>query len=285
MPTLAPAERAPAPLGQPLRTNLVNSAVTPQDQVRWQPGGVAFNPFNHGFEVGTEPDFGTFDPCAPTLDDVRDQNTIVEANPVGLYVIEKCSALAGDADALAQRALTRLNNQNSHLLERFLWTGDVAGGAWAENTTHLDNPATLTTLNGGTPASIVRAFEFIIDAFASTLGGERGMIHVPAKLLPHIAASDLGFQQGNTIVTSLGSHLIVPGTGYPGTGPDGAAPSADAAWIFGTSLVEVRLSNPRVIAGEDTMDRSDNTDYAYATQLGMAYFDQQAHVGVQVTLA
>lgn len=280
MPTIAPPQRAPAPLAQPLRTNLIQSAVNPQDRVRWEPGGVAFNPLNHGFNGSTA--FGTFDPCTPgTLEESTDP-TNLEANPVGLYIAEKCSALAGDSEALASRALQRLNTQNSHLLERWFWTGEAAGAAWTESGTFLTD-APVTPI-GTTPVAVIAGFSEMIDAFTTYLGGERGMIHVPAKLLPYIATYDLGFQQGNTIVTSLGSHLIVPGTGYLGTGPSNVAADAGATWIYGTSLVEVRLSDPRVIAGPDAMDRSINDDFAYATQLGLAYFDKGAHIGIQVTL-
>lgn len=282
--TLSAAQRIPAPIGQQLRTNLISSAVTSQDTVRWA-GGVSYVPQLHGFPLAT--DFGTFDPCSPDLtDDVDDSPGTVTATPVGLYVAEKCSTMGGDDAEAVARARQRLTLQQSHLLERAFWTGEAGGAAITDPFTELAAAdADVYQPAGTTPVGVVKAFEYIIDAFTDFLGGERGMIHVPAKALPYLAFYGLAFQSGNTIVTSLGSHIIVTGTGYTGTGPDGAAPEGGSVWIYGTSLVEVRLSGIEInTVDSGNVDRSVNDRTVYATQLALAHFDEQAHIGVQVCL-
>jgi len=109
------------------------------------------------------------------------------------------------------------------------------------------------------------------------------MIHAPAQLLHHFAFYGLLEKNGNVWETKTG-NIVVPGTGYTGTDP--ANDDDGNLWIYGTSPVELRLSEIMVVPGDldGAVDRATNQIIVRAERYALAYWDLCAHVGVPVCL-
>lgn len=269
---------APPPAARPI--NLRTSARLVDDGLRWE-NGISLLPeeCSPGFSV---------DPCHGPQD--VEEGKAVETQPVASewdpYIIGSSASCAytineGAYGELAARARRSLEAQTSHLVENILWTNVVDGIDWG-----IDHPNTplIDTATVGTPAPPVTALEQMDELLIAALGGRRGMIHAPAPLMHHFAFYGLLEKNGNVWETKSG-NIVVPGTGYPGTDTAGAADPGNL-WIYGTSPVELRLSEIQVVPGDlaGAIDRETNQIVVRAERYALAYWDLCAHVGVPVCL-
>lgn len=182
-------------------------------------------------------------------------------------------------EELRARARRSLEAQTSHLVEEILWTGVVDG---VDFTATHPNVAFIDSTTNGSPAPPVTALETLDELLIAELGGRRGMIHVPAPLLYQLAFYGAIRLNGNTWETVTG-NIVVPGTGYPGTDPDGAEDPL-ATWIYGTSPIELRLGEISVVPEvlDEAIDRDTNALVVRAERPALAYWDLCALVGVPV---
>jgi hypothetical protein len=81
----------------------------------------------------------------------------------------------------------------------------------------------------------------MVAALDAALGGERGIVHVPHFLVPYLQFYGQIDRQGNVLTLNHTDHLIVAGTGYDGSDPDGTV-TAGEPWIYGTGPVGVAVS-------------------------------------------
>ena len=93
-------------------------------------------------------------------------------------------------------------------------------------------------------------------------------------------------QQGAMLKTLNGNKVAVGG-GYPGTGPDGSARTANTCWMYGTGNVFAIRSPIRIRApqGAKAFDRSVNTmrmiaERTYCLAWDCAHFAVAASLGV-----
>ena len=272
-------EPIPAPPSAARDVNLLTTARLVSDGARWE-NGITFRP----------------EPCGPgdTLDPFcvapsggtkssGEAAGVVEWMPYGLHLADECAyTLNQDTfTELTQRVRRALLAQTSEMIESVLWTNVVdgtafgAGGEGHPNVGLIDAPVT------GTPAPPVNALAQMDQLLAQAIGGKQGMIHVPAYLMHQLAFYGLVRREGNTWRTVTG-HLVAPGTGYPGTDPDGN--DDGNVWIYGTSMVEIRLSEVAVLPNTlpEAIDRATNQLVVRAERLALAYWDRCAHVGVPV---
>lgn len=225
----------------------------------------------------------------------------MEWDPYWLWEGDQCSTF-GDLAEVEARARGVLEAQTSHKIEEVLWTNTVDStdfgshpnvGLSDASLTENSTAPTQTQIDAGyiwTPNAydsypIVTAFKDMIDALATQLGGARGMIHVEKRLVPLIAYAGMAVQSGQRLVTTLGDHIVVPGTGYTGSGPNGEAASANYSWIYGTSMVEVLLGPIEVVgSGGEVVNRTTNEIEIRAERIALAHWDRQAHIGISVCL-
>jgi len=229
---------------------------------------------------------------------VTEGPVVVEWDPYVIWAGDVCTTLTNDLAEVEARARRHLNTQSSHMIEEILWTNQVDGADFGDTHPNVslsdaELPVTSSSPEYGkiyTPNSydsypIVTAFTDLIDALTDTLGGARGMIHVEKRLIPHIAFSGLAVQNGRRLVTTLGDHVVVPGTGYTGSAPGEGPSSRFYSWIYGTSMVEVLLGPIEVFTDQaQSVNRTSNLVEYRAERIALAHWDRQAHIGIPVCL-
>jgi len=198
-----------------------------------------------------------------------------------VYAKFTCSPIdfypGGKSNQLAEDAL-RLNE--GWQVENVFWTGAVTDD-YAGNPTvvypHLaaaapvaDGTVTLQTATTvvvtGTGLDPRTGLGILESALGDCYGGV-GFIHVPQKLMPHLHAAGLLIAEGVRWRTANG-NWVVPGAGYPGTSPAGAAPTAalEGGWMYATSPVWGYRGDIETFPMPSTLDRSVDTVTARATR-------------------
>lgn len=275
----------------PTRPNLLSSipGTVTEGLGRWT-SGISYQP------DGT--DAWSVDTCTSGDKPESVEPPLVEWDAYGLGAKVKCSTLGNDIADIEARARRKLDTQTSHLVENILWTNTVEAtdfGATHPNVGLSDDDLPTTTVapaygeiylpNDYDAYPIVTAFSDMIEALTEALGGARGMIHCEKRLTTHEAFAGVAVRNGNRLETTLGDHIVVPGTGYPGTGPAGNAPGKFHTWIYGTSMVDVLLSPIEVFGtAAQSINRSTNLVEYRAERMALAHWDRTAHIGVSICL-
>lgn len=290
MTTVGPRAVHLPPIPAPTRPNLLSSvsAEPRPTEGRWQ-SGIGYQPPRY---TGT----GSTDPCEGGSKDITDSPSIVEWDPYIIWAGDQCSTF-GDLAEVESRARGLLESQTSHLIEEILWTGLVDGSDFGDSHPNVsladaDVPTSPTpavgkiyTPNAFNAVPIMTAFKDMIEALGDLLGGARGMIHLEKRLLPLVSFYGLAVQNGGRLLTTLGDHIVVAGTGYTGSDPDGGASSENYSWIYGTSMVEVLISPIEVPgSGSELVNLSTNEIEVRAERMALAHWDRQAHIGLGVCL-
>lgn len=172
------------------------------------------------------------------------RSTIVEEEPIGIYAVETAST-AGNLpwEEHVARALRKLDLWESWILEREFWLGGAGTSnfklAAAGGVTIIPAPAGLKVHEG---------IAVMDKALGDCLHGVRGMIHV-TRLVADLAMNNAGaYRSGNLLLTHAADTVIVPGSGYPGTGPAGEDESLlGNEWIYGTAMAKVLRGPPTTI--------------------------------------
>jgi hypothetical protein len=232
----------------------------------------------------------TYDPCmavtgsggVPPIPDPKTAGFTDEARgatPFTVYAGFSCSpaAWADRAQEMAEQALTRLE---SWAVERSFWTGQA--GSQGVTFPHLAADAEVRDVYGlllqdaatpvtGSVLDIVEALGRVEQALADCYNGV-GVIHVPAALGPALDSNGLAHKVGAQLRT-LNGNLVALGSGYPGTAPDGTAPAAGSAWIYGTGAV-FAYRGPVMSAPRDSIvNRSNNSVFGLAERTYVLGYD------------
>lgn len=255
----------------PPRVSLLSAAeIVPVTDRRWESG---FTLQSEGCEIGY-----LFEVC-PTPDTVKDSDgagEVKEYFPYVVYATDKCSTFT-NRDFWA-RARRKLVLAESTRLENELWA-DTAG---------LGNPA----FNDGDAVAVGNGTNTAVEGIAildQELGeatSGRSMIHIRPILLPLLLDTNAIRREGNVYLSPM-DNIVVPGRGYPGTGPADQAVGA-TEWIFGsTGIVRVRHSEIVLTPpeGDDraAVTRQWNDKAVYAERVTHAELDSCAVLAVQVT--
>lgn len=226
---------APPPLRPPV-VSLVTSgrdALAAGEDVgdRWV-DGFSFQP-----ELNVDPDLLAACGGTSTAGATPDQPT-VETVPWHAQVQDVCKSTFGYRGRdYVQRAVTALAAATPKAVEFEFWTGETAQAAGWPNLYLTNGTATDVTPTPGTAVTLDEGVALLEQALADCGSGARGMIHCQPLATPSTA---IVRREGATLLT-LRDTLVVPGVGYPGTGPTGTAPAAGKTWMYATGMVDVRL--------------------------------------------
>ncbi|KAF2774622.1 hypothetical protein [Streptomyces sp. OM5714] len=208
---------------------------------------------------------GTGSPPVPAAKTGNVDQTSRGASPFTVYAQFECSPVGvGDAATVGSDALARVEQRQ---VEGAFWTGAAGGqpvvfphlAADAEVVDSQDivlQPTATPIVTGG--ADVAHALGVLEQALADCYAGQ-GLIHVPRSALPTLAAWKLARVDDDGRLVTPGGNLIVAGTGYTGSGPDGAAAAAGTSWIYATGPAFGHRSDVYVSPVRESLDRSTNT--------------------------
>lgn len=212
---------------------------------------------------------------------------IVAYVPFLVEVMDTCSAFGFEARDFKGRALRWLENAKFAALEHEFWTGTLAQAEGYPNN-YLANATFTTDLTPGTVPSISRGLQILQDALQTCGFGGQGMIHAQAQTVGNL----LNVRRVGSLMLDLFDNIVVPGSGYPGTGLGGAAPGAGYSYIFASDLVMVREQDEGTVFPDtfsEALDRGEggnpNSITFRAEKFVAAYYDAACSFCCKVALA
>jgi hypothetical protein len=190
-------------------------------------------------------------------------------------------------DDLRAIALEQLELATPKALEYQFWTNTLGSrmqslDSTATEITGLTSDATIITGSGGFDRQVGLALAG--QALANCGAGTQGMIHAPAWIVELWFGDGLVTEEDGHLVTGVRKDRVVAGSGYPGTGPGGAAVSGTFSWIYATGPVEVYLGDADIIGEQisESLDRRTNTAEFRAERAALVRFDPCCHAAVLI---
>ncbi len=281
----------PAPQGQPARHGLVDTALRPSSELgldnRWELG-FAFTP-----EACDEPESWVI-PCVgnqtaggpgASITENRGNDALLEWTPFVVRASFKCDTQQLASIDFQARARRIFELGESKLIESELWRGDAAG-AVAGGTNLSLSQAGVTNLSTVGPVAPAIALRALVQAAAETAGGQRCMIHAtPEVAMAWMQGHGIKEDRNGNLVTLVGGHYVVAGTGYTGTGPGNLDPGGTTHWAYVTTPVHVIQGTDIEVLGErrsDIIDREANDAEVIVQRTAASYWDGCLHAGVPV---
>lgn len=225
--------------------------------------------------------------------------------PYLVKTFDRCASFGYTLRSYAERARELLEFVTPFQMEAELWTGTVALSAGHPNN-YLANPSNVTNITpGGGPPSIRKAYAILEEALGAQGHGGRGMIHCEPQAAPALPT----VRRVENVMLTAQDTIIVPGAGYPGTGPNNVAPTAGNTWLYATGIVDVRIDDPYLFPNPDdynydpdqpadspanrrglmefigaSIDRSVNMVVVRAERFAAATFDPTCQFAIQAVL-
>lgn len=282
-----------APQGSPPRHGLVDSAFPSPEEVtgsnRWE-RGFGFTP-----ESCDEPEswiipcVGTGSTGGPGATNTENRGTDdpIYWSPFVVQSSFKCSAQQRGAINFEERARRIFELGYSKLVETELYRGDAVGfarnaadGAFTEPNLSLVS-ASATNLAAGASTTPTLAIRSLLQAAATSLGGQRAMLHAtPAVAMAWMQSGSVVEERGR-LVTRVGGHTVISGTGYTGAGIGNVAPAdTNIHWAWITSPIYFLQSPETEI--RYSVERDGGDGEAIARRTAIAYWDGCLHAGIPV---
>lgn len=191
------------------------------------------------------------------------------AQPFTVYTEIDCSPVGwwDDSEGNTREAFRRYEHLE---VERVFWTGVVAGVAnvalphLAANAVILDPTDSIITLQTAATVPVTGTFDVVeglglLEQELTDCYGARGLIYVTLPVFEELLNELLVFQRNGLWYTGKG-NMVVPGTRFPGTAPDGSAAPAGTSWMYATGALMGYRSEPKQVATRtDSFNRSVNT--------------------------
>lgn len=213
------------------------------------------------------------------------------ADAFAVYTWIDCDLVGLGEAELKQRTLRAHQNNVQTVVEEVFWTGGDFGThqylATETPVTEVSGGSTINLQTGATSVTgtydIVKAISILEGQMASCYGGVP-LIHVPRSVTPYLSDHHLITKSGQVFKTDNGS-IVIPGPGYPGTGPAGQAATADTVWIYATGNMKMLQSDTNFIAKDaaQLLRRTNNSTYLILEQWFMFFWDC-CHFAIQVDL-
>lgn len=267
----------PGPLAVPSPVGLIQSSPTVNDPpgTRWQAG----------FDYDVEGCSGghTRDPRDHSTKDIEAPATNPSWDPYLVWGGERCSTLGSAARDWQARARRLLAACEGAQIEEEFWTGAVAKAESFPNRYLASEDSDVLT-DSDEPTSLTDSLACLEQYLADCNCGQRGMIHATRQIVTHWTGLNLVRREGNLLLT-IHNSIVVPGSGYDGSGPLGQAAAEGSIWAYATGLVEVRRdSDIQVLGGPNSegVDRATNTMEIRAERLAVASWDGCCHGAVEI---
>lgn len=207
-----------------------------------------------------------------------------QALPFVVDVNDLCSSFGFGLNEYEARARRLLAARESKAVEKEFWTPGVVqeNQRLADDRTATPFVKAAITPLGATAVGRVDAFAGIHQAIADNNLG-RGMIHMRVGMFIRLQKDGLLRYEGGKYYTAWGA-IVVPGSGYPGTSPSGAAASTTSEWIYATDIPQIHRG-PVEIPTDDwrsMLDRTTNEVNVVAQRAYAIALNTCAVIGVNV---
>lgn len=168
----------------------------------------------------------------------------IDVRPYVVEGVDKRSTFGtpkdGEMDEARQFARRQLLACESKQIAKELWTGRLSDGSLSGN--HYLSDANVALPEGGALLGYVTALAVLEREIKNRTCGQQGMIHARADTVSIWDAGGALRRVGNLILT-IHDTIVVADAGYDGSAPlnwTPHLPSADAAWAYATTIVDVR---------------------------------------------
>lgn len=270
---LGPRNPVQAPPAVPPRVGLIAAARSATDG-RWEAG--------YGFLPENCNDGGVLDPCNTVTEKTIAENAdVVDVDPFVVWAGYKCSALgynAQDGEARARRALAAV--ESAQVASEF-WTGALSRSDADIDNRFLASPQSDVLNPTNDSLSLTNGLACLEQALAQC-SASRGFIHATRQVVSLWHQGGALRREGNLILT-INDTIVVPDAGYDGSGPDGQPAANGAVWAYGTTQVDVRLSEVIVTGADPSQyDRNVNSVEVRAERLAAVSFDACCHIAVEL---
>ena len=206
--------------------------------------------------------------------------------PVAAFTTFSLSALSWQAEDFHERVEVQMKAAMPAAIEAEFWSGTIAQAEGYPNN-YLANEDNVTDLTPGSGAvSVLAGLGMLQTALRKGMGGQ-GMIHVTPEAVPNL----LNTRRAGKYLLDMFDNIIIPGVGYPGTGPGGSTPDAGTTYMYASDMVMCRIAKDiKIFPGSfaEALDRGQNGDPNLITfrafQIFAAYFDGYRQFCVQVEL-
>lgn len=208
--------------------------------------------------------------------------------PFTVQATVKCSTMGKQEDweAFALQALEECQNK---AIEKEFWEGALTRAVVAEdnelepNRFLANGDAVDITPTPGSAVKVRYGLALLEGKLAATGCGSRGVIHVPTSVGSVLALKD---RDGDGVLTTTMGNYVIPGSGYTGTGTNGAPTAGNAVWLYVTGPVYVRLGEAEIVADQrQSINTANNTVEVKAERPVSVVWDGCAHFKVLVDLS
>jgi hypothetical protein len=215
-----------------------------------------------------------------------------EIKPFFIEVDETRSTLGFLGIDRMERIKNQLEAMTQKAMEVELWDGTIRKGESHDNKALSD--ASATVLNSGTALSPRRALALLeFEAGQVSHAGEQGVIHMTRDVYSLLTSVGdvFMYDEDEKRVKTLNGTPVVVGSGYSGTGPDGASnntASVTNKWMYATGSVKTYLGDVDVVndslaQGYDVSGNA-NDIRIKAIRPAATYFSTTIHLAVRVDL-
>lgn len=167
--------------------------------------------------------------------------------------------------------------------EQDQWTADGNTDTVPTRFLASDSAVDLTP-TAGTAVKVKHGLALLEQALGDCGCGVRGTIHTTRG-----TASALGLSASDAVLRTTLGNVVIAGSGYTGSGPDGTQPTGTAAWMYATGPVTVRLGAITATPGRpnrsQSVDISRNEVQVFAERPAAVTWDTCCHYAVLVDLS
>lgn len=165
-------------------------------------------------------------------------------SPIILIGRDICSPAQWRTSDGQVRAVEHLRSLGSKAIEAELWTAVTSGA-----NPHLADPTTTIVVAGAQAPAIGLAR--LVQAIADSSTGS-GVIHARPLVVEMWVAANLLTQDLDGRLRTHTGVLVVAGSGYDGTGPNGEAVTATSEWAYATGTVVVHQGPAQLVTDDIT---------------------------------
>ncbi len=189
------------------------------------------------------------------------------ATPFTVYAEIDCSP-PGFWDNAEANVAAQLARTESYDVEFAFWSGAVSGVGnialphLASNAAIIDSDG--VTLQTAASVPVTGTFDVVeglgvIEQYLADCYVGTGLIYVTLPVFEELVNALVVFRSGARWITAKGNY-VVPGGGFPGTSPAGAAPATGTAWMYATgALMGYRTNIRQFNTLEESFNRQINT--------------------------